>query len=365
MSPVRLLIVSNMFPSPEAPFYGTFVAAHVEALKRDPRFEIELAVINNPRKGLWTSSLKYSRLFANTVAHLTRFRPQVVHYHYALPTALFAPFTSPLFHPPYVVTLHGGDFNYMRHRIPGGDWLMRRVLGRAKEIIAVSATLADDVDRFLPQPHPPLSVINMGVDLTRFEMLEPAPLSRLAFVGQLIRRKGVDTAIRAIAIARRHCPDLRLSVIGDGPERQALGELAESLGVRDAIVFLGPIEPEAVPTALKGYGVLLVPSQQEPLGLVALEGMAAGLIVVASEVGGLAELVCDLTNGRLAPPDDPEALASRLVDMQGLSTAARDQMRQAARKTAEEHATQTKVAAVARILLMVAKRGVEPRTLRL
>jgi glycosyltransferase involved in cell wall biosynthesis len=354
MPPVRLLVVSNMYPGPEAPFYGAFVASHVEALLGDPRFAVELVAIHDPRKGVWRGSWKYAGLFVGLAGSLVRFRPQVVHYHYALPTALLAPLAAAVGHPPYVVTLHGGDFYQTRGRVFGGDWLTRQVLRRATGLIAVSATLAEDVDRFLPRPHPPISVINMGVDVGRFGWQEAAPLSRLAFVGQLIRRKGVDTAIRALALARASCPDLTLTIIGDGPERQRLADLAQNLGVRELVTFQGAMEPEAVPAALANHGTLLVPSRQEPLGIVALEGMATGMIVLATQVGGLAEIVEDNRSGLLVPPDDPSAFAARLVEIQRLSPVVRDELRQAGRRTAEKNATAKKVAEVARVLLEAA-----------
>jgi len=358
MPPVRLLVVSNMYPGPRAPYYGAFVASHVEALRRDPRFVVELLCINNQDKGLWHTSVKYGRMFAKLAQRLCFFRPDVVHYHYALPTAVFAPFASRVGHPPYVVTLHGGDFHQTRRRLPAGDWLMRKVLSRAHALIAVSASLAADVERFLPLVHPPLSVINMGVDVSRFSLQEPAPLSRLAFVGQLILRKGADLAIRAVASARRLCPDLcsdlTLTVIGDGAERRNLTDLAENLGVHGTVTFLGGLSPDKVPAALSGHGVLLVPSREEPLGLVALEGMAAGLIVVAARVGGLVEIVQESESGMLVPPDNPEALATRLVELQRMSRTARDELRSSARRFAEGHAIEKKVAEVAEVLLLAA-----------
>ena len=110
----------------------------------------------------------------------------------------------------------------------------------------------------------------------------------------------------------------RLTVIGDGPERQRLAALADDLGVEISLV--GDAGRDAVATAMARAAVVVVPSTYpEPLGLVAIEAMAAGAIVVASAVGGLVESVADGVSGLLVDPGDPETLA--LAIERGLSLA--------------------------------------------
>ncbi|MBI5511513.1 MAG: glycosyltransferase [Deltaproteobacteria bacterium] len=356
MAPTRVLVVSNMIPGKGAPYYGAFVAAHVRELQRDPRLQVEFVGIDDPQKGRARALVKYGRLFAALAERLCAFRPEVVHYHYALPTALPAPLVSRLCGTPYVVTLHGGDFYQMRARLVGGRMLLTRVLCDATEIIAVSEALARDVAASLPHAHPPVTVVNMGVDLARFAAVRAGPLHRLAYVGQLIRRKGVDIALQALAELRRTAPACTLTVIGDGPEARALEALAARLGIAPAVTFTGGLPPERVAAALDGHGVLLVPSRAEPLGLVALEGMAAGLIVVTSGAGGLAELV-RADNGVTVGDHNGAAWARCLAGLQSMPASDQERLRAAARRTAAAHAVSEKVAAVSRILRAAAGRG--------
>jgi glycosyltransferase involved in cell wall biosynthesis len=131
----------------------------------------------------------------------------------------------------------------------------------------------------------------------------------LLVTAALVRRKGVDVLLEALARARSK--ELVLWIAGDGPERNSLDSLAEFSGLADRVRFLG--RREDVPDLLHACDVLVLPSRREGLGVSALEAMAAKRPVVASRVGGLAEAVVDGRTGILVPPEDADALA-RAVD---------------------------------------------------
>ncbi len=160
-----------------------------------------------------------------------------------------------------------------------------------------------------------LRVLPLGVDPSRFTPTAgatgPSRPLRVGYVGRLTAQKGVDVLIRAVA-AR---PDLRLEVVGAGPEAGALAELIAHLGLTDRVVQRGFARQEELPEIYRGFDVLAVPSLPKP-GLleqfcrVAVEAMASGVPVVASNIGALPEVVGDA--GVLVPPGDPSALAAAL-----------------------------------------------------
>lgn len=125
----------------------------------------------------------------------------------------------------------------------------------------------------------------------------------------LVRRKGVDVLLEALARLRDVEPAVQLWIAGDGPERDALARRASELGVADRTRFLG--RRDDVPDLLAACDVFALPSRQEGLGVAALEAMVAGRALVASRVGGLADAVEDA--GLLVPPDDAAALATALA----------------------------------------------------
>ena len=101
--------------------------------------------------------------------------------------------------------------------------------------------------------------------------------------------------------------------MGDGPERKALERETERLGVGDRLHFVGFVTHDRLPAAMAHADVLVLPSLYEELGTVLLEAMQAGLPIVASETGGIPDVIEDGVNGLLVPPGDPEALA-RVID---------------------------------------------------
>ncbi|MBN1230919.1 MAG: glycosyltransferase [Anaerolineales bacterium] len=147
----------------------------------------------------------------------------------------------------------------------------------------------------------------------------------ILFVGRIEPLKGIDTLIRAIALMRDNGDiingDICLAIIGGdasacenkmSAEMARLRKLREELGLEDMVTFLGKRDQEQLPYYYSAANIVVVPSQYESFGMVALEAMACGTPVVASEVGGLAYLVKDGVTGFHVPNRDPEALAEKL-----------------------------------------------------
>jgi glycosyltransferase involved in cell wall biosynthesis len=131
----------------------------------------------------------------------------------------------------------------------------------------------------------------------------------LLYVGRLMPEKGVDTLLTALASV----PDARLLIVGGGNERHRLEALARQLGVDGRVDFHGGISDRAVLQAVYRRAALFVlPSHSEGLGCVLLEAMAAGVPIVATNAGGIPDLVADGVNGLLVPPQDSAALAAAL-----------------------------------------------------
>lgn len=175
-----------------------------------------------------------------------------------------------------------------------------------------------DVDRFLAADGP--------IDAVRRDLGAGAgPL--IAQIAQISPWKGQDVAIRALAEVRRRRPDARLAIVGDVTfaaratrfDNHAylarLRELVAELRLEDAVIFAG--RRSDVPTIMRAVDALLLPSWEEPFGRVVAEAMAAGTPVVATSVGGPAEIIADGRDGLLAPPRHPAAWAAainRLLD---------------------------------------------------
>lgn len=138
-------------------------------------------------------------------------------------------------------------------------------------------------------------------------------LPRIGYAGRLVRKKGVDVLLHALALLRHRVPGVTLTVVGDGPERAALMQLAGTLGVTGAVDFAGHLAQDQMERALGPAWVQAVPSiWEEPFGIVAAEAMMRGTAVVASDRGGLSEQVRVGETGSLAEPGNPAAVANAL-----------------------------------------------------
>jgi D-inositol-3-phosphate glycosyltransferase len=174
-------------------------------------------------------------------------------------------------------------------------------------------------------------VVQPGVDLATFQPLDRADARRkigygsgrlLLFAGRLERLKGVDVAIRALALLRdRQHEDVRLIVLGEDAgeagvgvesEKERLKAVASALGVRDKVDFVGSVAHHELPYFYSAADVCVMPSYSESFGLVALEAQACGCPVVASGVSGLRSVVRDEVTGYLIEGHDPGAYAERI-----------------------------------------------------
>ena len=189
----------------------------------------------------------------------------------------------------------------------------RAAYGFAHRIVANSRAAANRlaVERV---PARKVSVVPNGLDASAFAVSRTRNSARrVVVVANLRAEKGHDVLIDAAAEVLRHCPDARFDIVGDGPERARLLARAVDRGVMQAFSFAGHCEEVAA--RLADADIFVLPSRSEALPNAVLEGMASGLPVVASAVGGVPEAIEDGKTGMLVPPGDPAALAQRLVSL--------------------------------------------------
>ncbi|MDQ3208270.1 MAG: glycosyltransferase family 4 protein [Gemmatimonadota bacterium] len=182
---------------------------------------------------------------------------------------------------------------------------------------AISESTRDDlVARGVPRER--IRVIHPGVD-TR--LYRPGPPGRRSatptflYVGRLKRYKGIAYAIRALAVARRRRPDLRLEIAGTGDHRAELERLAASLEVDRAVIFHGFVSEERKIDLMRGAWANIFPSPKEGWGITVIEAAACATPSIASNSPGLRDSVCHGETGFLVPHGDIDALAARMLEL--------------------------------------------------
>jgi glycosyltransferase involved in cell wall biosynthesis len=325
--PVRILLVSQMYPGPGEPDLGVFVAQLERAL-RERGHEVERAVLESRAGG----KRRYVTLTARTLQAARRFRPEVVYAHFLVPSGLIAALAS---RAPLVLTAHGRDVRNVG-TVPGVATLTRRTVAKAAAVIAVSDYLRRELETKVPEARGKTEVIDSGVDLERFAV-EPAPPNGTRFLclGALSERKNVVRL--ADAFERLADDDATLTFVGDGPLRARLEG-------RSGVELAGTVPHDEIPAQIARAHVVCQPSLIEPFGQAVLEAMACGRSVVATRIGGPPEFVPPDV-GVLVDPLDVEALADALR-----VTAALPRPNPAARAAAERHDVREQARRVEQVL---------------
>lgn len=251
-------------------------------------------------------------------------------------------------------TVHGKHFGQLTPPNQYVSFLERFVGTEADLTICCSEHVRGELVQEYQVPPQKIAIIPCGVDasrfhidadLTAFRQLLGEPSDRIVlYVGRLDREKGVSHLLEAMARVLLAVPQGRLVIAGKGVLEGNLVEMARSLHIDDRVTFMGYVQDEPLAALYRSADVLAVPSLYEPFGIVALEGMVCGRPVVASDVGGLTEIIVEDQTGLRVPPGDSSALARAIAHLLTDEQAAA-RMGAAARQRAEHEYNWARVAA--------------------
>lgn len=252
------------------------------------------------------------------------FGATMVHGHWAIPTGPAVVAIARRLRVPSVITLHGGDVYVNKSQ--GYDfptrWYVRPVLKRTLRstnmLTAISVDCRVHALNAGAADHN-IRIIMNGADLRRFSPGSALPDdtklfgNRMIFAcRQLFPRKGIRFLLHAIAQVKDEFPDVQLVIAGDGFERPDLEELAKSLDIEERTRFLGWVPNADLPRYFRAAAASVIPSLEEGFGIPAAEAMGCELPVIASDAGGLPEVVEDGATGFVVPKGDANAIAEKL-----------------------------------------------------
>lgn len=267
----------------------------------------------------------YARL-CRAVTDLHRRQPiDVIHAHAALPCGQAASLIARRLRIPYIVTVHGLDvFNTCFLTGMPAQWRRRAsiaVYQGANPVVCVSRKVQQILRDGMPGPVRS-DVLYNGTDAELFSQnplhrplssgTADNPRQKLLVVGNLIPSKGQEFVLRAIHRMTGSFPHLECQIIGEGPDRARLDALANELGIRPRIHFLGRQNRAVVAEAMRRCAVFVLPSRSEGLGCVYLEAMACAKPAIACRGQGIEEIIVHQKNGWLVSPDNLAELEQAL-----------------------------------------------------
>jgi glycosyltransferase involved in cell wall biosynthesis len=240
------------------------------------------------------------------------FCPDIVHLNNIAPDSFYHLQSTHIARAPILITIHGLPM-FSDSKEFGNNNLTTKAIQSADWVAAVSkATKAEIIDLF-PGASSKLSVIHNGLKMPE---LKPQPISfsppRLLCIGRLVPLKGFDLAIKAfIPIAERY-PNSKLTIAGDGPARKELEQLTHELHVNEAVEFLGSVDPQKIPELINQNTMVIMPSTYESFGLVAVQAAQMERPIVATNVGGLKEVILHGQTGLLVNNHDQNELTEKI-----------------------------------------------------
>ena len=244
------------------------------------------------------------------VAKLKRdFAPDLVHINGVGPTDFFHLTTTNAYWAPSLVTLHGEWQSQV-------DAIVGRTLREADWVAGCSAAVLERGRRLAPEITDRSSIVYNGLEAPSLSP-EPLPFDapRILCLGRLASEKGMDLALAAFTSIVDRYPHARLTIAGNGPLRSELQHQAGACGIEHAVDFIGWVAPDKVPSLINSSTVVLMPSRQDSLPLVALEAALMARPMVATRVGGLPEVVVHEKTGLLVESESSQALAHAVVSL--------------------------------------------------
>lgn len=310
-----------------------FTVAPDAAKYIDPDIK-NLAIISLPSvPALIYPALRFTLPLGFSLNKLRKFKPDIIHSHTPLSVGWEAVMCSKFFKIPLVGTHHTFYDDYLKHIKLDYKWgkkfSWKSTVGyynRCDLVLSPTKSLADALKK--QGLKKPVVILQNSIDTNLFKpAAETGTRQRLKqhygllgasliFEGRLSYEKSLDQVIKAFALMLKKMPELKLMLVGDGPERKELERLAEKLGIKDSIIFTGFLPyGEKIVEAYQASDVYITASKSENMPVAILEAMSCGLPIIAVKERGLAEMVKENINGFFAKTDDSSDLAQKTLDL--------------------------------------------------
>ena len=288
--------------------------------KRFQRLAGMAGMIDNVKEGVLVKSQVLTFLFFNVIHSLRKFRDMdIVHVQWPIPNGLGALFLKKLYGIPYINTIHGEEVYLSKryHTVFALKWIVNNA---KKTITNSSATKDSCLEAGLKGDN--IQVIPFGVDTNFFKplkLLKNENVFQILSVGYLIERKGFEYLIRGTKEVLKKYDNVKLKIIGSGPLEGKLKNIINELELENEVEIIKNVSDEELLHLYNSSDLFVLPSiidsegNTEGLGVVLLEAMACGIPVIASNVGGITDIIINNETGLLINQKDSQDIARKII----------------------------------------------------
>lgn len=338
---MKILVISNLYPSKKNPYYGSFVKNFVEQLALyAPNKKIDLCLLKGKSKTVLGKLCKYLFFYLKILFYLSFNRYEFVYVHLITHSTIPIRIVSLFKKLNLVFNIHGQD---LLVTTPLANKLLnfaKPLLYKAKYIVVPSNYFKNITLDRLPNLDEDRIIVSASGGIINSFFIKSGKKNNVPVIGYVSRideGKGWDVFIKAAKRLNDSGIEAKFIIVGGGKEVYMMNRLISELKIRN-IFFLGPKRYSELPVVYSSFDLFVFPTKlEESLGLVGLEAMAAGIPIIASKIGGITDYVHDSTNGFFFKSGDEKDLADKIKRFLALSPEEKREMEKNAVHTASEY----------------------------
>ena len=342
---MKILVISNMYPSTKDPVYGTFVKEFIDSIVKKNRLgETELIAIKGRSKYTIDKLCKYLVFYSISLCKLLFSKYDLIYVHTITYPIIPIKIASIFKRLPLVFNIHGADLlgggmaSYLRK-------LSKPILNQAISIVSPSNYFKKEIIKFLPD-YPAEKIFvspSGGVNTTLFSPLnnrKDREMFVMGFVSRIDKGKGWDLFLNALNDMRQKYGNVKGIIAGRGAQTKEMMDLISQLGLNNFVDYIGPVPHDKLPSVFTQMDCFIFPSTlKESLGLVGLEAMACGIPVIASDSHGPTDYIEDRKNGFLFSTGDICSLIDKVDYYYNLTNSEKDILSDNARESSLKYDT--------------------------
>ncbi|MAG65353.1 MAG: GlcNAc transferase [Pseudomonadales bacterium] len=323
---MRLLTISNMYPTPQWPGYGVFVKNFVTSLEEEGH-EVDLSAIHGKSSSRLGKIKKYVKMTLSIYSNLATKKYDLIYVHFGSHSLLpFLPIYIFL-KTPMVVNFHGEDLLPRSTTEKIISKFTKPIIQKARLIVVPSYFFRDIASERYPDSTifiSPSGGVNTRVFKPGKELDWSGKPINYGFISRIDEGKGWQCFLKAMCILKSeyNYKKFKATIIGNGDQASMLEAEITKLGLKDLVTYQGPLPHHSLASAIQDFTFFVFPTElPESLGLVAIEAMACGIPVIGSNTGATSEYIDEGVNGYTFSKGDAEELAKKLNTATTLPTA--------------------------------------------